>query len=263
MGITVREIIQQLTRSVETIENTVDTLKFGSPSTEVTGIAVAFMPTNTAIQKTIELGANLLITHEGLFFSHWDKYELGDNQVYHEKYKLITNSGIAVYRFHDYVHRYKPDGIMQGLIQALKWDQYVEEHQPAATILTIPPMTVKDIAAYIKDHLYIDFLRYAGDLSMPCTRVGLLAGYRGGGATAIPLCEKQNLDLVIYGEGPEWETPEYIRDASSLDKKRALIILGHAASEEPGMKLLATKMKEMFPGIPVHFIPNEPLFKVI
>jgi len=263
MSLIVQDIIQQLTSPVEKLENTVDTLKFGSLDMKVTGVAVSFMPTLHALKKTVELGANLLLTHEGLFYSHWDENNLGENQVQEEKLQFIKESGIAIYRIHDYIHRYKPDGITYGLVQALNWDSYVEEHQPAATILNIPPKTTKEIIDYVKNKLQIDSLRYVGDLSKPCTKIGILVGYRGGGSNVIPLFEKHQLDLVIYGEGPEWETPEYVRDANFQGKEKALIILGHAESEEPGMNLLATKMAEIFPNTPIHFIKNEPLFKLM
>jgi putative NIF3 family GTP cyclohydrolase 1 type 2 len=266
MGITVQDVVKRLTDPVETVEDTVDTLKFGSLNTEVSGIAVTFMPTYTSVQTSIELGANLLIAHEGIFFSHRDEAALGEspgNQVYTEKYDLINESGLAIYRFHDYWHRYQPDGIMTGLVQSLEWDPYVTKHQAAATVLTIPPMTVTEIAQYVKDKLNIEFVRCTGDLSMSCTRVGVLVGYRGGGSQAIPLSEQHDLDLVIYGEGPEWETPEYIRDSVAQGKQRSLIVLGHAESEQPGMKYLADVIAEMFPAVPVHFIPNEPCFKVL
>jgi putative NIF3 family GTP cyclohydrolase 1 type 2 len=46
-------------------------------------------------------------------------------------------------------------------------------------------------------------------------------------------------DVLIVGELSEWETAEYIRDARSFGKKTALIVLGHAVSEEPGMDWFA------------------------
>ena len=94
-------------------------------------------------------------------------------------------------------------------------------------------------------------------------RSGLLAGYRGNGATAIPLFEQEQLDLIIAGEGPEWETPEYVKDAVHQGKRRALILLGHAESEEPGMEALAEQMRAEFPSIPVHFIPAVRTFEVL
>jgi putative NIF3 family GTP cyclohydrolase 1 type 2 len=264
MPITVQYILDKLMEPVNHIQNTVDTLKTGNPATEVKGIATAFMATHKVIEQTITLGANLLITHEGIYFSHHDHTEsLEKDPVYNEKRRLIMESGLAIYRFHDYWHRYKPDGIMAGLIQALDWQSYIVENQPAATILSIPPRTLGEISEHIKGRLGLQYLRFAGDLEMKCTRIGLLAGYRGGGGLCIPLYEQESLDLIIYGEGPEWETPEYVRDANDQGKQRNLIVLGHAESEEPGMRYLAQSLQTMFPSIPTYFIPVERTLQVI
>ena len=143
------------------------------------------------------------------------------------------------------------------------WQGYEVKDLQTASVLVIPEMAVQDIALYLKKRLGIGYLRIAGDLTMPCTRIGLLVGYRGRGELAINLIEKEDLDLVIYGEGPEWETPEYIRDALQQGKRRALIALGHAESEAPGMEYLARWLKEKFPDVPVHFIPQQPIFKIL
>lgn len=262
MTIIIQDILNQLMEPIGRLEVTVDTLKSGDPLAEVKGIATTFMATHHVIQQAIDMGVNLLITHEGTFYNHHDHIEsLSNDPVYREKQKLIDESGIAIFRFHDYWHRYLPDGIMAGLIQALGWQSYVTENKPASSILTIPAMTVKEIAEYAKSKLGISFVRVAGDVSMTCSRVGLLAGYRGGGAMAIPLFENEQLDLIISGEGPEWETPEYVRDAVYQGRKKALIVLGHAESEEPGMEYLADRIQAMFPSIPVHFLKEKQVFQ--
>ncbi len=69
--------------------------------------------------------------------------------------------------------------------------------------------------------------------------------------------------MAITGEGPEWETPEYVRDALAQGKKRALIALGHGESEQPGMKYLAAILRERFPGLAVHFIPERSVFQIL
>ncbi len=264
MALTVQEIVDRLTMPIGEIPNTVDLLKSGNPNMGVKGITTSFMPSQHVIDQSIRMGANLLITHEGLYYSHRDQTEImKQDSVYQEKSLLINESGIAIFRFHDYWHRYQPDGIMAGLVDALGWALYVERHQPTATILTIPSMTVKVIAGHVKKQLGIEFVRTAGDVNLTCSRIGLLAGYRGGGALSIPLFEKEKLDLIIYGEGPEWETPEYVRDSVYQGKNKALIVLGHAESEESGMKYLAQQIKKIFPHIPVHFIPEKPVFQVI
>ncbi|ADU94248.1 Nif3-like dinuclear metal center hexameric protein [Geobacillus sp. Y412MC52] len=264
MAITVQDVLDRLTASVGKIPNTVDTLMYGDRNMEVKGIATSFMPTYRVIQQAISMGANLLVTHEGLFYSHTDNTKMMQKDpVYQGKIRLIRESGIAIYRFHDYWHRHQPDGIMVGLIRALGWESYVSKYLPTAAIVAIPRMTAKEVAEYVKERLRVPFVRISGDLSAPCARIGLLVGYRGGGALSIPLFEQENLDAIIYGEGPEWETPEYIRDAVYQGRQKALIVLGHAESEEPGMRHLAEWLGSQFLDIPVYFIPETTIFQVI
>jgi putative NIF3 family GTP cyclohydrolase 1 type 2 len=262
--ITISLVLQRLVERASRLEQTVDRLIFGSSETRVTAIVTTFLATQHVLEQAVALGANLVITHEGVFYSHHERMDsLAEDPVYLTKRQWIEKSGIAVVRFHDHVHRYRPDGITEGLVQALDWKSYVEEHQPTACILHMPAKTLSDIAEDVKIKLGIPYVRVVGDPTTPCSRVGLLVGYRGGGATAIPLFESRRLDLIIAGEGPEWETPEYVRDAVHQGKRKALLFLGHAASEEPGMRNLTELLKEEFPDIPVHFVAERPLFQIM
>src|SRR5690606_11208141 len=51
------------------IEPTADTLKFGRPHTEVTGIATAFMPTQAVLEEAAGRGADRVIVHERRWYS--------------------------------------------------------------------------------------------------------------------------------------------------------------------------------------------------
>jgi putative NIF3 family GTP cyclohydrolase 1 type 2 len=264
MDIKIRNVLDVLTAPVKPMERTVDKLEYGSPEATVTGIAVTFLATQEVLEKAERLGANLIITHEGIFYSHWDKREmLRSDSVYREKLRLIEGSNMAIFRFHDHIHRYMPDGITASLLQALEWQDYEVLNEKAASVLEIPAMSLEEIIIYIKKRLGIQYVRFVGEPAMSCRRIGLFVGYRGGGEVVIPLFEKESLDLAIYGEGPEWETPEYVRDTVRQGKQRALILLGHAESEAPGMECLARRMREKFPGIPVHFIPQKPIFSIL
>lgn len=242
--LTVREVIDDLMEPVGPLENTVDTLKCGCWDDPVTGIATAFMPSYAVLQMAAGLRLNLVIAHEGPFYRHDDDVSLVKNDpVYCGKMALLKQSNISLFRMHDSIHRLQPDRITSGLIKDLKWEQYVDSQ--AVTIelsrtiyltpLTIPAASVREIAVHIKKQLQLPIVRVVGDLSAPCTRVGILPGYQGGGTLAIPYMQKGNLDLVITGEGPEWETPEYVRDAMAQNMNKAMIILGHENSEESGM----------------------------
>ncbi|MNI82276.1 hypothetical protein D3C73_1389700 [compost metagenome] len=90
-----------------------------------------------------------------------------------------------------------------------------------------------------------------------------MAGYRGGGSLTIPLFQAERLDVILYGEGPEWETPEYIRDALYQGRQKGLLVLGHAESEAPGMKALARSIGRQFPQVPVHFLKDGPVFTIL
>lgn len=263
--LTFADIIDTLTSSgIGTPDQTVDKLEYGSMETGVTGIVTAFAASQYVVEQAIALGANMIITHEGVFFSHQDHgAELEDDPVYLQKKHLITSSGIGIYRCHDYLHRNKPDGIMEGLLRELNWKEYVTEHRPTVSILTVPEMEVSAVAEYLKQKLQISYVRVSGSLSTACCRVGVLVGYRGGGATAIPLFEKEALDLIIAGEGPEWETPEYIKDAVYQGRNKALIMLGHAESEAPGMKHLAELLSAKVPGLPVYFVKDQPVYQIV
>ncbi|MBW4084288.1 Nif3-like dinuclear metal center hexameric protein [Paenibacillus sp. S150] len=264
MPLTFGRLIEHLTAGIPVPDRTVDKLESGSPEMEVQGIVTAFSASQYVIEQAIALGANLILTHEGVFFSHRDQIEgLERDPVYRQKADLIASSGIGIYRFHDYLHRYTPDGIMEGLLRELGWQAYVTEHRPSVSVLTIPAMEAGDVAGYLKKQLRIPYVRAAGNLSASCARVGILVGYRGGGPAAIPLYEEAALDLIIAGEGPEWETPEYLKDAARQGRNKALIMLGHAESEAPGMKLLAELLSSQFPGLPVHFVQDRPVFRVV
>jgi len=260
---TVHDVMQALTLPGGNPEGTVDELLAGEAGSEVTGIVTAFMPTMSIIEQAARLGANLVVAHEMLYYAHRGGEQIhAGSAICQEKQQRVAAAGVAVYRCHDYWHQVEPDGITEGLIQALGWAHHVTERRPEATIVEIPPLSLKEVADHVRARLDIPFLRAMGD-SAACTRIGVLAGFRGGGQAVIPLIEGANLDLVLYGEGFEWETPEYVRDARFLGDRRALLVLGHAESEEPGMAALADRLRGQFPGIPVHYLKEKPLFTIL
>lgn len=264
MLLTVQQVIDTLLQSSDRLDQTVDILEWGDSSATVSGIATCFMPTQYVLEQAVELGVNLLITHENAFYNHHNQSsQLEHDSVYLQKKAFIESNQLNIFRIHDYIHRSQPDGITYGLIQALDWDQFVIEHRNTASILSLPAASLEDLAVYIKSKLDIPYVRIVGNTEMSCSHIAVMVGYRGGGEHAIPFYERDQVDLIIAGEGPEWETPEYVRDAIHQQKARALLMLGHAESEAPGMKYLASELEKLFPSVPVRFITDKPLYKVI
>ncbi|MGG4141812.1 Nif3-like dinuclear metal center hexameric protein [Paenibacillus algorifonticola] len=261
MNITIGQVIKDLKAGIEVPAPTVDQLSFGHEHTIVKGIVTAFSATHSIIEQASALGANLIVSHEGVFYSHHEAGDwLSNDAVVEAKADAIEKAGIGIFRFHDYMHGYQPDIVLIGLLRKLGW--MAAETQPAEAIVDIPAMQLTEVAEYLKSKLNIPYVRAAGEPTMLCKRIGILVGYRGGGSSAIPLLQQQNVDLIIAGEGPEWETPEYIRDALHQGRSKALIMLGHAESEEPGMEYLAEMLAEKYPKLPVYFLADAPVFQV-
>ncbi len=65
-----------------------------------------------------------------------------------------------------------------------------------------------------------------------------------------------SLDTLVCGEINEWETNEYVRDASAAEHPKALIVIGHSISEEDGMREVIPWLQARLPEMPITFIPT-------
>lgn len=263
MPMTIQDVIDTILSRIPggRMAETVDTVKCGDPAQAVTGIVTTFMASTDVIHKAVALGANFIITHEPTFYNHLDTVDaLVGDAVYETKRKLLDDNGIVVWRFHDHWHRHEPDGISVGVIQALGWEPYAENVDSWA--ITIPETTVGDLAAHAKRSLGIDTVRIVGDLDMPCRGVGLMVGAPGG-EWQIRALRDDAVDVLLTGEVHEWETSEYARDAVLQGRRKALIVLGHANSEEPGMDYLVEWLRPLVPGVPVTHVPVGDAFRFV
>ena len=243
--------------------NTVDTLKAGDPGTMVTGIATTFLDTMEVLREAVRRGDNLIISHEPTFYNHRDDVtRFKGDPVYGEKLGYIKQHHLVVYRLHDEIHADpKGDSILAGAFEALGWAQYPHAGGPYGKYLvTIPPTTLGALALMLEQHLHIQTLRVEGRPEMPITHVALLPGASGLDKQVLALNQPQ-VEVLIAGEANEWETVEYVRDAVAQGRSKALILLGHEVSEEPGMERCARELREIFPGVRVdHIVAGQPLW---
>ncbi|MEF2244350.1 Nif3-like dinuclear metal center hexameric protein [Paenibacillus sp. IITD108] len=264
-SLTIGELIDYLTSRGPAVSPTVDKLLYGEPDTTITSVAVTFLATQSVIKQAAELGANLIISHEHPYYNHngMQHEQWKEDAVAQNKHLSIMESGIAIFRYHDHCHREQIDLITDGLVRQLEWEPYMEQRLPAASIAVLPSMSAADIAEHIKHTLRIPYVRLIGDPSQACSRVAITVGYRGGGNVVLPLLREQRVQLVIAGEGPEWEAPEYVRDAREQGLDYSMIMLGHAESEAPGMRYIAQLLAEQFPHIAVHTLIDKPLYAIL
>jgi putative NIF3 family GTP cyclohydrolase 1 type 2 len=258
--LTIGEVIETIKKAIprSPFTSTVDTVKSGDPNKPITGIVTTMFATIPVIKQAITLKANLIIAHEPTFYNHQDETQwLEDDEVFKLKKKLLEDNNIVVWRFHDYWHATRPDGVLKGVLDKLQWSKYYDEKNPLLVI--IPKISLGDAITHAKRKLGIQTLRFIGDRQQECSRILVIPGAPGG-RMQISALQQFKPDLLICGELQEWETSEYIRDAIAAGEKRSLIVLGHALSEEPGMEYLVTWLQPRFPDLKISHIPSESPF---
>jgi putative NIF3 family GTP cyclohydrolase 1 type 2 len=256
MTLTIQQAIDTIISSIPgaPFPDTVDTVKEGDASQETTGIVVTFLATCDVIEQAAQLGANFIITHEPTFYNHQDETDWLSNQpLYALKRELIEENHIVIWRFHDYLHGLPPDRTFMGLVQELGWEANGSVEHPF--VCSIQPMTLLELGQRVKEKLGSKSVRVVGDLTMQCERVALLPGFPPATWQMASL-GTANADVLITGEIHEWETSEYVRDATHFGLKKGLIVTGHMASEEPGMRLIIPWLRERLSNIPTHYISS-------
>jgi putative NIF3 family GTP cyclohydrolase 1 type 2 len=262
--ITAREVVAEIQKQVgvQWQKDTVDTFKAGNPDTAVTGIAVTMMATMDVLQRASAKGLNFVITHEPTFYAHLDTPEgmPESDPVWSEKRAFIEKHGMVVWRFHDHWHMRKPDGIETGVVRSLGWETF--QNSENQFLFVIPETTLKDLAEVVAKKLESPVVRVVGDPGMKVTKVGFSPGAAGFQAETHAL-ERDDVEVLLVGETREWETVEYAADAVTQQRNKALIVIGHIPSEQPGMEECTRWMKGFVKGVPVEFVAaKEPFWTV-
>ena len=235
-----------------TIPNTVDIIKEGDPDTPVKGIVTCMFATLDVLKQAVEKGCNLIIVHEPIYYNHLDETaQLQNDPVFLEKKQFINDHKLVIWRFHDYIHSMHPDGILSGISAKLGWGKYaVNDHLDR---FILPETTLKGLLENLKKTFPKNAFYVVGKPEMNLSRVSLAPG-AAGSSEHIKLLEENNVDVVITGESPQWETYEYARDASAQGRNKAVIFLGHIPSEESGMDFCSEWLKKFVKDIPIYFI---------
>jgi putative NIF3 family GTP cyclohydrolase 1 type 2 len=258
---TARDLVAEIQKQVgvEWQKDTVDTFKAGNPDTPVTGVAVTMMATMDVLQRASAKGLNFIITHEPTFYAHLDTPEgiPVSDPVWAEKRAFIAKHGLVVWRFHDHWHLRRPDGIEAGMVEALGWKKF---QNPANQYLfVLPETTLSELARQVAKKLDSSVVRVVGERDMKVSKVGFSPGAAGSQAE-ISALEKDDVQVLLVGETREWETVEYAADAVSEGRKKALIVIGHIPSEQPGMEECSRWLKEFVKNVPVEFVPAKQPF---
>ena len=232
-------------------DRTCDTIKAGDPNAEVSKVAVSMFATVDIVRQAKEWGAQLLIVHEPTYYNHWDNHT--DDYFEVEKRRLIDESGLTIYRFHDHPHCTDPDIITTGEIQYLGLDCTLEKTDvfDLTRLHLAVPMTPRQLAKHIETTLGIAHVRIAGAADAPCSTLSLMVGTPGGLEDEL---RNPDSEIILTGEICEWGLGEHVRDAAQLGYRKAILVLGHIGSERDGMKHTAQILKERQPHLEVRYL---------
>ena len=204
-----------------------DTFKTGGPETEVTGIATTCFVTLDVIRKASAAGLNMIIPHEGTFWSDRDDQAIvADDALYKEKLALITKHNVVVFRIHDHMHVQRPDFTYVGSARAIGLDP-THEDPPGSHRFVIPETTLGALAADVQRRCGARALRVVGDPRARVSRVRLGVGY------ATPPISPPDVDVLdqrrAAGErtAPSTVRPYALDAVPRSASPRASILLGH------------------------------------
>lgn len=245
-----------------------DKVTYGSIDQECTGIVTCIWPTTQIIMRAQELGANLIITHEALFWNHGDHQDIvANNTTFKAKKHLLDTWGGAIWRCHDYIHAGVPleedgslvDGIFYGFAWKLGWLEHRAGDRFSSMDYLIPPMSARNLAHLLVEKLGLNGTRVVGDLDASVSRIRIPMHIMGGpGDTATTnAMDAEGIDALLGMEMIDFTTCQYIRDAAMLGHSKCAIQLGHFNLEEPGMECMADWLPRALDDAvtPVSFVP--------
>lgn len=248
-------------------EKSRDQILYGDATKECTGIVTTIFASVDVIKKAYELGANLIIVHEALFWNHGDHQEWlkkSENRTYMKKKELLNDYEIVIWRNHDYVHSGIPmhngkytDGIFYGFAKVMGWENYVSGNTGALIKFEIPEVTAYELTKRIIENLNLEGARIIGDPETKIHKVEIPFHIFGDANDQITDMDKNEVDALLAVELVDFSINEYVRDSSMLGMNKVIITVGHFNMEEPGMKYMATYIPNALDeDIPCYFVQS-------
>lgn len=254
------------------MEGSSEAFECGSPDVAVTGIATVWTPTIEALQKAISMKHNLIVSMEPPFWRENGTVKtevsmgapqpkvLEASSVYQYKKKLIDDHGLTIWRFNENYKALPSNPRLNALAQTLGYKGHEDAQATQklidvrAGIYAVPEVTLMDLAKKARDTANAKALRVVGDPNEKVKSIVLMPGYVTD-QDIMAMVHDRNVDVVVCGEACEWEAFEYAEDWITAGWGKGMILLGRAASEDPGARELATWMRSFISDVPVTGIP--------
>ena len=217
---------------------------------ECTGIITCIWPTADIIKRAQSIGANLIVSHEAIFWNHGDRRDiLAGNRTFQAKCRLLDPWGGVVWRCHDAIHAGVPleadgslaDGIFFGFAEKLGWLDFRID-KSCLDFMLPEPIRASMLASRLVETLGLSGTRIIGDRTALVQRIRIpihILGMPEADTSLINEIDGSSIDCLLAMELIDFTVSEYIRDAAMLGAGKCAIHLGHFNLEEPGMEYMA------------------------
>ena len=233
----------------------IDVFGAGRPETAVTGIVTSFAPSYKTLRRAAAANCNMIVAREHVFYSHGRApaqlpEKRKEDPVIAAKLELIERHNLVVWRLAENWDGQEGNPQARALAKTLGWEQ----HRIRDEFYTVRADSLENLAAGIGARLRARGIRVIGSPQTKIAKVALCPGMM-----LVPqlskLLQEPDLDAVIIGEPVEWEAAPYFQDVVASGRKKGMIILGQAVSEEPGCGAMAAWLKTIVPEVAVEWIP--------
>ena len=211
---------------------------------DVTKVAVAVDATLATFEQAADMGADMLITHHGLFWGQ----PLAIVGAHRRRVAYLLERGISLYACHIPLDAHREVGNNWGLARILGLDELADfahyRGRPIGVKGRFPtPMPLRDLADLIERELGESVLVHAGG-PLEVATLGIVSG---GAAADVATAAAAGLDAFLTGE------PSHAHFADAFEHGVNAIFAGHYMTEPVGVNLLARELRERF-GLPTEFV---------
>ncbi|MBO4687376.1 MAG: Nif3-like dinuclear metal center hexameric protein [Clostridiales bacterium] len=223
-------------------------LMIGEPGAKVNGVLLALDANAAAIDKAMEVGANLIITHHPLLFEPLHQVDYSTPRG--ANIRNIIRNDLQVFSAHTNLDK-APNGVNHALATALglvMQINLVDVEIGLCGSVGQESMTLFGFADVVKEKLGASGLLFNTDKDREVSRV-----FVQGGAfdeEAIPVLKLYRVDVVVTGEMKHHHMLE-LEDAGI-----AVIVAGHEVTERIVLESLREQLLHKLPNLPITVYPG-------
>ncbi|NKB71477.1 MAG: hypothetical protein GKR89_30770 [Candidatus Latescibacteria bacterium] len=244
-------------------KSTTDIFTAGSGEKEIERVRVAWKPTWIALRQAVDDGIDLFISHESIGAKarngsmQMDAAFMLDDE--REVFSWLGESGLAVYRCHDYLDVVAEFGVRASWQRGLQLGDNIIAENEYLVVSEIAELRLEDLARKVLRHcreLGQTSLQMLGDPKQLVSRVGTgtgmicdPGGYRQMGAD-VGICVDDAMNFVRDGE---------LLKAIGFP----ILVVNHGVAEEWGMVNLAQHLQGIFPDLQIDHLPQQCLYQTV